>query len=69
MLVFFSDGVTDRSNGRGELYGVERLKQAALGSRADAARIMLYTLLGEVQGWAGGAPAEDDMTLIVAKVR
>lgn len=69
VLVFYSDGVTDRSNGRGDLYGVERLKEAALRSRADASRLALYTLLGEVQGWAGGAPAEDDITLIVAKVR
>ena len=69
MLVLYSDGVTDRSNSRGELYGVERLKEAARRSQADASRLALYTLLGEVQGWAGGAPAEDDITLIVAKVR
>jgi serine phosphatase RsbU (regulator of sigma subunit) len=69
MFVFYSDGVTDRGNGRGELYGVERLKSAADRSRRDAPRLALYTLLGEIQGWAGGAPAEDDMTLIVAKAR
>jgi sigma-B regulation protein RsbU (phosphoserine phosphatase) len=69
VLVFYSDGVTDRSNGSGELYGVERLKEAARRSRGDASRIALYTLLGEIQGWSGGAAAEDDMTLIVAKVR
>jgi len=69
VLLFYSDGVTDRSNGSGELYGVERLKEAARRSRGDASRIALYTLLGEIQGWSGGAAAEDDMTLIVAKVR
>jgi sigma-B regulation protein RsbU (phosphoserine phosphatase) len=69
MFVFYSDGVTDRGNGRGELYGVERLKTAANRIRRDAPRLALYTLLGEIQGWSGGAPAEDDMTLIVAKAR
>jgi serine phosphatase RsbU (regulator of sigma subunit) len=69
LLVFFSDGVTDRANRQGEMYGVERLKEAAVRCRADAARISLYTLLGEVQGWSSGTPAEDDMTLIVAKLR
>lgn len=69
VLVFYSDGVTDRGNGRGELYGVERLKETARRSRGDASRIALYTLLGEIQGWSGGAAAEDDMTLIVTKVR
>jgi serine phosphatase RsbU (regulator of sigma subunit) len=69
LLVFFSDGMTDRANRQGEMYGVERLKEAAIRSRGDAARIALYTLLGEVQGWSAGTPAEDDMTLIVGKLR
>lgn len=68
LLVFYSDGVTDRENGAGEAYGVDRLKEAARRSRGDAARIVLYTLLGAVQGWSAGAP-EDDMTLVVAKLR
>ncbi len=67
-LVFYSDGVTDRSNVRDEAYGSERLKEAAVRTRGDRARLALYSLLGEVQGWAGGAAAEDDMTLVVAKI-
>lgn len=69
VLVFYSDGVTDRSDRAGETYGVERLKAAAVACRRDAARIALYTLLGEVQGWSDGMPADDDATLIVVKVR
>lgn len=69
LLVFYSDGVTDRVNSQGELYGLERLKEAAARNRFDAPRIVLYTLLGDVQGWSSGCPAEDDMTLVVAKVR
>ncbi len=68
LLVFYSDGVIDRSDERGELYGIERLKEAAVRSRRDSARITLYSLLGEVQGWSGGVPPEDDATLVVAKV-
>jgi sigma-B regulation protein RsbU (phosphoserine phosphatase) len=69
VLVFYSDGVTDRSSHDDDLYGVDRLKEAAVRNRADGARIILYTLLGEVQGWSGGSPPEDDLTLIVGKVR
>jgi serine phosphatase RsbU (regulator of sigma subunit) len=69
LAVFYSDGVTDRSNAEGDVFGVERLKEAAGRSRVDGARITLYTLLGEVQGWSCGRPAEDDMTLVVTKVR
>jgi serine phosphatase RsbU (regulator of sigma subunit) len=68
-VVFYSDGVTDRGNAEGEMFGVERLKEAALRSRADTARITLYSVLGDVQGWSSGTPAEDDSTLIVAKFR
>jgi serine phosphatase RsbU (regulator of sigma subunit) len=69
LVVFYSDGVTDRGNAEGEMFGVERLKEAALRSRADTARITLYSVLGDVQGWSSGTPAEDDSTLIVAKFR
>ena len=70
LFVFYSDGITDRANPQGELFGVERLKEAAARAGTDSsARITLYSLLGEVQGWSEGAQAEDDMTLIVARAR
>ncbi len=69
LFVFFSDGLTDRANKSGEMYGVDRLREAAKRSRRDPARIVLYTLLGDVQGWSNGIPPEDDTTLIVAKAR
>ena len=69
LIVCYSDGVTDRVNAAGELFGVERLKAASQRSRHDPARIALYTLLGEVQGWSAGECASDDMTLVVAKLR
>jgi serine phosphatase RsbU (regulator of sigma subunit) len=69
LLVLYTDGLTDRVNADGELFGVRRLKEAALRNRAGSARLALYSLLGEVQGWSAGLPAEDDMTLIVAQVR
>lgn len=68
LLILYSDGVTDRSNCAGDSYGADRLKEAIVRSRHDPARIALYSLLGEVQGWAGGAAPEDDMTLVVGKI-
>jgi|RhiMetdeSRZDD1v2_1073273.scaffolds.fasta_scaffold10982_10 serine phosphatase RsbU (regulator of sigma subunit) len=69
LLVFYTDGVTDRGSREGEMYGADRLKEAAVRNRKDPARIALYSILGEVQGWSGGLGAEDDATLVVAKVR
>lgn len=68
-IVFYTDGVIERANAEGEFYGIERLKDAARRSRGDAARIALYSMLGDLQDWSGGLPAEDDTTLIVVKVR
>ncbi|MCM2256591.1 MAG: PP2C family protein-serine/threonine phosphatase [Vicinamibacteria bacterium] len=69
LVVFYSDGVTDRSDRNGELFGLERLRETARRARGDAARIALYTLLGEVQGFSAGTLPEDDMTLAVARLR
>jgi sigma-B regulation protein RsbU (phosphoserine phosphatase) len=69
VMVLYSDGITERSNPEGELYGSERLVQAARLSRRDPARIGVYSILGDVQGWSRGTPAEDDATLIVARIR
>jgi serine phosphatase RsbU (regulator of sigma subunit) len=69
LLVFYSDGVTERTNASGEMYGAERLREAAVRARSVQPRIALYSLLGEIQDWSAGVPAEDDTTLIVAKVR
>jgi serine phosphatase RsbU (regulator of sigma subunit) len=67
VLVLYSDGVSDRANRAGEAYGADRLRDAVVRSRHEPARIALYSLLGEVQGWADGAAPEDDMTLVVVR--
>jgi len=69
LLVLYSDGITDRGNPEGEMYGLERLEAAAQRSHSDPARICLYSILGDIQGWSRGTPAEDDATLIVARAR
>lgn len=68
MLVLYTDGVTDRTGVLDEAFGLDRLKAAALRSRRDSARIALYSMLGDVQGWAAGASAHDDMTLVVSRM-
>jgi serine phosphatase RsbU (regulator of sigma subunit) len=69
LVVLFSDGLTDRASPSGELYGSARLRDAAVRAHRDPVRIALYTLLGDVQGWCRGRPADDDQTLIAARVR
>jgi serine phosphatase RsbU (regulator of sigma subunit) len=69
VIVLFTDGLTDRTNREGELYGVHRLKEAARRNHEAGSRLLLYSLLGDVQSFSAGEPAEDDMTLLVARLR
>jgi len=69
LIVLYSDGLTDRTSPSGELFGQTRLREAARRVHRDPVRIALYALLGDVQGFSGDRPAEDDQTLIVARVR
>jgi len=66
-LLLYTDGVTDRSNRRGEFYGVERLishLNKAVPSRASD--IAAY-LLRASDAFAGSVPAADDLTLLVLR--
>jgi phosphoserine phosphatase RsbU/P len=69
VVVLYSDGISDRSDARGEAYGVDRLKDVVRNGRDDSARIILYSVLGDLQGFSGGTAPEDDATLVVLKVR
>lgn len=66
-LVIYSDGILDSTDPSGEQFGhvrwVEHLRQA----RADDADVLLLSLLGTVQDFAGGYPIQDDMSLVVLR--
>ncbi|MEJ2368378.1 MAG: SpoIIE family protein phosphatase [Acidobacteriota bacterium] len=68
LLVLFSDGVTDAMNENDECFEEERLL-ALLPTLLDLpASEALARILDEVGRFAGRAPQNDDITLIVAKV-
>jgi phosphoserine phosphatase RsbU/P len=69
VVVLYSDGISDRTDARGEAYGTDRLKEVVRNGREDSARIILYSVLGDLQGFSGGMAPEDDATLVVLKVR
>jgi sigma-B regulation protein RsbU (phosphoserine phosphatase) len=67
LLVFHTDGVTEAFRG-GEEYGVSRLVRLV----EDKARLPTLeigeAILADVNRFLGGAPPEDDVTLVVVKV-
>ena len=71
LLVLYTDGITEASNEREELFGDERLLtsvRACLDSanpRGPAAQQVQDTILGDVLRFAGSAPQSDDIALAV----
>jgi phosphoserine phosphatase RsbU/P len=66
--VLFTDGVTEATNIREELYGEERLRLIILANRRLSAGEITNRILLDVQEFKGEAPQSDDITLLVVKV-
>ncbi|MBV9084720.1 MAG: serine/threonine-protein phosphatase, partial [Acidobacteriaceae bacterium] len=67
-LLLFSDGVTEPHNpDLDEEFGEERLVSLLKEVRLHSAVHVIEAVRREVAGFTGGAPASDDMTLVVAR--
>jgi serine phosphatase RsbU (regulator of sigma subunit) len=67
MLIMVSDGVPERFNPQGVLFGFERLLTTIreIGQTTPDAARMLYALLRANGQWANTTPQQDDMTLVI----
>ena len=68
MIAFYTDGITESPNPRGEEFGEQRLAEGLRRHRALSSQDLLAAIVDEVRQFS---PAEqyDDMTLIIAKCR
>jgi sigma-B regulation protein RsbU (phosphoserine phosphatase) len=68
-LFVYTDGVTEATNERNELFGTDRML-AALNIRPDAEPSMLLrNVKAEIDGFVGSAPQFDDMTMMCLHYR
>lgn len=67
-LIFYTDGVTEAARADGAMFGVERLDEV-LENCSLQAQALLDLLLQRVDSFVEGQPADDDRTVIVARVR
>ncbi|MGA7874607.1 MAG: SpoIIE family protein phosphatase [Desulfoferrobacter sp.] len=63
-LLIYSDGLTEATNSKGELFGPHRLKNAAVAHRSRSAQDICNILTETVMEYQGGAEQDDDMTLV-----
>lgn len=66
-IVFYTDGITEAMNPAGEQFGLQRLDQE-LQQCSLQATALLRSVLQAVGEFAAGRPADDDRTIVVARV-
>lgn len=65
-LVLFTDGITEAMNPEGDLFGTTRL-DLALASCSPAQQLH-DAILSSIESFSRGRPADDDRTLVIARV-
>ena len=66
-IIFYTDGITEASNPEGKLFGTDRLDHV-LEDCSLQASALLDSVLSSLGEFADGHPADDDRTLIVARI-
>ncbi len=67
VLIFYTDGILDALNARGEEFGDGRLRRVCASQRGKTAAHLVAALRDEVLAFAGTTPLSDDCTVVVAK--
>jgi len=67
ILVLVSDGIFDYRNPAGEAFGEARVRRVVLENHREPVGALMRALLDAVAAFAGDAPQEDDMTLLLVK--
>lgn len=67
LLVLYTDGVTDAENGRGEMFGDNRLLQFLSSHPATEPNQLVSLLMTEIDSFAGRKELSDDLTIIALR--
>jgi serine phosphatase RsbU (regulator of sigma subunit) len=68
IVVFYTDGVTEMQNEGGEMYGLDRLAESVVTHRDADPETVVGEVIASLDRFAGGAPREDDLTIVVMKL-
>ena len=68
-LVIYSDGISEASNARAELYDERRLRRVIEEYSGTGVQDLLESIQAEVRTFTEGAPQSDDITLVVVQYR
>jgi phosphoserine phosphatase RsbU/P len=68
-LFLYTDGVTDASNRRNELFSADRLHEALDHTEGVSALRIIAGVTDAVERWVEGAPQADDLTMMCVRYR
>ncbi|HKE04179.1 MAG TPA: SpoIIE family protein phosphatase, partial [Blastocatellia bacterium] len=66
-VLLLSDGLPERFNAAGEMFGYEVIKELLLAHASADPQILLERLLQAGDEWAAGKLADDDMTFVALR--
>lgn len=69
VLVFFTDGISEAMNIKGEEFSDERLEKIVIESSGLSAKEIMNNIRNEVLDFSSGTVQSDDLTMIVVKVK
>ena len=67
MLACFSDGVIERGNAAGRMYGERRLQKALVGHGVGDLVALRDHVMRDIENFAGDIAAEDDITFVLCQ--
>lgn len=68
ILVFYTDGMVEAVNDKGELYGFDRFMESIEEGRELSANELLEKLINDISLYVGKVEQHDDLTAVVVKV-
>jgi serine phosphatase RsbU (regulator of sigma subunit) len=68
VFVFFTDGISEAMNARGELFGEDRLRDLLQQDGVPSSEDLRDRVLEGVRRFVGEAPQHDDMTMVVLRI-
>jgi len=69
VVLLLSDGLPERFNAEGEMFGYDRSKESLVANAHGAPQAVIDRLLQTGEDWAAGKAADDDMTFVALKMK
>lgn len=69
VLVMFTDGITEATNAKGEIYGDQRFEKIIIENCSKTANQLKSAIYKDVKEFEDGAEQTDDITMLIVKVK